>query len=152
MKDNKIELKCADLVQENYKKTLFDLVNARNFLDIYKDERDVFNEYLNEEYQDLNHYEDFFEYVGQYGLCFDYVEPNTFKDQEIGYFRWQLSWGGPGDEFRIYMDGSNIDYIEYWYLDWFDGASICIDDDIIYNICNDLILLNGYNIKNRGEL
>ena len=25
------------------------------------------------------------------GLCFDYVEPNTFTDQKEGYWRWQLS-------------------------------------------------------------
>ena len=39
-----------------------------------------------------------------YGLSFDYVSPNTFKEQEQGYFRYQLSWGGPSDEFRIYTN------------------------------------------------
>ena len=33
---------------------------------------------------------------------------------------WQLSTGGPGDEFRIYPDGT----IEYWFLPWYDGAYI----------------------------
>lgn len=53
----------------------------------------------------------------EYGLCFDYVEPDTFEDQTEGYYRFQLSWGGPSDEFRFYSDGS----IEYVYLDWFTG-------------------------------
>ena len=63
----------------------------------------------------------------EYGLCFDYVAPFTFKDQREGYFRYQLSWGGPSDEFRIYAQKID-DYrfsvykIEYWFLDWFDGA------------------------------
>ena len=47
-----------------------------------------------------------------------------------------MSWGGPSDEFRIYTDDQNqIEYIEYWYMDWFDGASIHINDDVIYHIC-----------------
>jgi hypothetical protein len=62
-----------------------------------------------------------------YGLCFDYVAPGTFEDQDEGYFRYQLSWGGPSDEFRIFADqsgrGWSIYRIEYWFLDWYDGAS-----------------------------
>ena len=60
-----------------------------------------------------------------YGLSLDYVEPNTFEDQEQGYVRYQLSWGGPSDEFRYYVsyDGSPY-HIEYWFLDWYDGAHI----------------------------
>ncbi|RAL69810.1 hypothetical protein C1G87_0918 [Dehalococcoides mccartyi] len=48
----------------------------------------------------------------------------TFQDQKRGYFRWKLSWGGPADEFRFYTD-ENLDAvdIEYWFLDWYDGAS-----------------------------
>tara|TARA_R100000700_G_scaffold39975_1_gene54206 strand:+ start:1260 stop:1667 length:408 start_codon:yes stop_codon:yes gene_type:complete len=53
-----------------------------------------------------------------YGLCFDYVEANTFDNQEEGYFRYQLSWGGPSDEINFYRDGR----VEYRYKDWFDGA------------------------------
>lgn len=53
------------------------------------------------------------------GLCFNYVEPNTFDDQPQGFYRWQISWGGPSDEFRLLPSGK----VEYWFLDWFDGAS-----------------------------
>ena len=61
----------------------------------------------------------------EYGLCFDYVAKGTFGDQKRGYFRWQLSWGGPADEFRFYLDEC-LDpvEIEYWYLDWFDCAKV----------------------------
>ena len=59
----------------------------------------------------------------EYGLGFDYVHPFTFNGQRAPYFRYQLGWGGPSDEFRFYCDE---DYrpveIEYWFLDWFDGA------------------------------
>ena len=62
------------------------------------------------------------------GLCFDYVEPETFTDQKEGYWRWQLSWGGPGDEFRIYVNpDKSVHRIEYWYLDWYDGAHVTLD-------------------------
>lgn len=59
----------------------------------------------------------------EYGLCFDYVAPQTFQNQRRGYFRYQLSWGGPSDEFRFYVDEwLNPTRIEYWFLDWFDGT------------------------------
>jgi hypothetical protein len=65
------------------------------------------------------------------GLCFDYVDPNTFTDQKEGYWRWQLSWGGPGDEFRIYVNpDKSVHRIEYWYLDWFDGAKVELDEKL----------------------
>ena len=67
------------------------------------------------------------EMLGEYGLGIDYVEPDTFDDQEAGYLRWQLSWGGPSDEFRFYVDVDKKPYkIEYWFMDWFDGAHILI--------------------------
>ena len=53
-----------------------------------------------------------------YGLAFDFVEPNTFDDQEEGYYRYLISWGGPSEEILFYQDGT----IEYWFKDWFDGA------------------------------
>src|SRR5665647_2476760 len=54
----------------------------------------------------------------EYGLCFDYVSPNTFKGQHRGYFRYQLSWGGPSDEFRFECDENlRPTRIQYWYLD-----------------------------------
>jgi hypothetical protein len=68
--------------------------------------------------------------LSEYGLCFDYVASETFSDQKEAYFRYQLSWGGPSDEFRFFV---NPDFtchrIEYWYLDWFDGAHIVLSAD-----------------------
>lgn len=59
----------------------------------------------------------------EYGLSFDYVSKGTFANQKEGYFRYQLSWGGPSDEFRFFTDSEmNLTRIEYWFLDWFDGA------------------------------
>ena len=64
-------------------------------------------------------------------LGFDFVPAYTFEDQEEHYFRWQLSWGGPSDEFRVYTDNqNNINRIEYWYMDWFDGASVDCTNDL----------------------
>mgnify|MGYP003661086919 FL=1 len=61
----------------------------------------------------------------EYGLDFSYVPPDTYDDQENGYFRFQLSTGGPGDEFRFYADVDLELYkVEYWFLDWFDGAKV----------------------------
>lgn len=61
--------------------------------------------------------------ISDFGLCFDYVAAGTYATQREGYFRWQISWGGPSDEFRFYVDAQKKCHrIEYWYMDWFDGA------------------------------
>jgi hypothetical protein len=63
----------------------------------------------------------------EYGLAVDYVAPGTFENQKHGYFRYQLSWGGPSEEFRFYLDERlNPTRIEYWFLDWFDGAKLIL--------------------------
>ena len=65
----------------------------------------------------------------QYGLSFDYVHPFTFDDQRAGYWRWQISWGGPSEEFRIYVDEHNQPKaIDFTYLDWGEGHSITLDN------------------------
>ena len=78
----------------------------------------------------LDHFRDsLYESFSNYGLSFDYVEPYTFSDQERGYFRYQISWGGPAEEFRFYTDENlSLTNIEYWFLDWGDGAPITIHE------------------------
>ncbi|GEM_PF-1773146 len=58
--------------------------------------------------------------LDEYGLCIDFVKAGTFRDQRAPYWRYQLSWGGPSEEFRVYLNGD----VEFWLLDWFDGASV----------------------------
>jgi hypothetical protein len=75
----------------------------------------------------------------EYGLGFDYVPPGTFRDQMEGYWRYQLSWGGPSDEFRFYAGGCGEQQpyrIGYAFLDWFDGHERPLEGD-------DLSLLHG---------
>ena len=63
------------------------------------------------------------ERLHEYGLSFDYVPPETFDGQREAYFRYQLSWGGPSDEFRFFVNPDlSLHRTEYWFLDWFDGA------------------------------
>ena len=93
-----------------------------------------------------------------YGLSFDYVAPDTFSDvmfadhstslQKQGFFRYQLSWGGPSDEFRIYTNPDFTPHcIEYVYQDWFDGAAlVCneIDHPVVWDICTGIFTDCGY--------
>ena len=127
---------CADLVQQKFNETEQD----------YKDARNYYNQSEPGEHDQYEGYEDLFDYINQTALSWDYVEKGTFDDQERGYFRLQLSWGGPGDEFRIYVDyGKSIDYIEYWYLDWYDGASVRVGSDTVsYDICRDSLEISQY--------
>ena len=128
------EKKCIDLVQSQYDYTLNEFKEAYQYFN--EDEE------LREPNEELEHYEDFCQYISEYGLCFDKVEPNTFQGQKLGYWRWQLSWGGPSDEFRIFVDeDKNIYKIEYWYMDWFDGASIIVKNKIIYQIIKEYFLI-----------
>ena len=98
-----------------------------------------------EDVPDLGH-------IYDYGLSFDYVPPNTFEDQNEGYFRYQLSYGGPQDEFRIYCQFNPIDRsvhiykIEYWFLDWVDGAKRILsgsDYELVSEIFVDLFVDTG---------
>jgi hypothetical protein len=56
-----------------------------------------------------------------YALSFEYVAASD--DQREGFFRYLISWGGPSDEFRFFVNPDmSCHRIEYWYFDWFDGA------------------------------
>jgi len=134
-----IQKKCIDLVEKKYQDRFEQFKTAKNFLDIDKSERNKFEEFLSDEYQDLNQYEDFFDYVNQSGLCFDRVEAGTFEDQRAAYWRWQLSWGGPSQEFRLFDNGD----LEFWHLDWFDGACVQVKDEIFENIMANFKELSG---------
>lgn len=79
--------------------------------------------------------------LNEYGLCFDYVAPGTFKGQRRGYFRYQISWGGPSDEFRFFCDERLEPVrIEYWFLDWNDGAKVILtgkDEELLRELWDD---------------
>ena len=80
--------------------------------------------------------ETMYERFHEYGLSFDYVEPGTFENQDEGYLRYQISYGGPSEEIRFFVSPTqNSGYYgvttnwhlyraEFWYLDWFDGARV----------------------------
>ena len=124
------EKKCFEIVEKKYQDRLNQFEAAQAFLDIDKNERDQFDKFLSDNYQELNHHDNFFDYVNESGLCFDRVEAGTFRDQRAPFWRWQLSWGGPADEFRLFDNGD----LEYWYLDWFDGACVQVKDEIFEDI------------------
>ena len=93
-------LPCAERIANELKKTA-----------------EVFTTYMNDSNVYENGNEDLPPFY-EYGLSFDYVEPDSFTCQPIGYYRYQLSWGGPSDELRFHHDGQ----ITYHFMDWFDGA------------------------------
>ena len=116
---------CKERVTEHYKSRMDDI---RQLWESYKDNPEA-------EVEDLGTF-------NEYGLAFDYVSPRTFTDQRRGYFRYQLSTGGPGDEFRFYVDENlNPTRIEYWFLDWWDGAKRVLrsgaDFDLLAEILED---------------
>ena len=120
--------RCADLVRDKY-----------------RDRAVQFSELLDQctnETRNHKNYGKWFERFNESILAFDFVEPNTFKNQPNGYWRLQLSWGGPSDEVRYYKTDQTkypYEYITYSYMDWFDGAEIRILDDIWHNIFDDFI-------------
>lgn len=104
------ELTCAERVGAMWETT-------KAALDLYMKDGDVYENGSDEEGIGPFH---------EYGLSFDYVVPHTFKGQEEGFWRYQMSWGGPSDEIRFYGDSSggngSLYKAEYWFMDWFDGA------------------------------
>lgn len=107
------EPKCKERIGEHYKSRM---KTIRTLWELYTKGEDNWTETDKETVYNQGTFEEF-------GLCFDYVAPNTFNNQPRGFFRWQLSTGGPGDEFRFYAtEGFGLDRINYVFLDWFDGA------------------------------
>lgn len=81
-----------------------------------------------------------------YGLDLSVTEANTYPDQPQPYKVYQLSWGGPQEEFRMYPNGK----IEYWLLDWGTGKSMPVtgaDALIIKDIMEQIDFLG--NIRRR---
>ena len=51
--------------------------------------------------------------------------PTNWKDTGA-----RFSWGGPSDELRAYVnENKEIHRLEYWYLDWGDGAKLELQPD-----------------------
>lgn len=46
-------------------------------------------------------------------------------DEDESYVRYQMSYGGPSDEIRLYADGTII----YVFLDWFCGIGFDVSDE-----------------------
>ena len=108
----KQEIKCKDKVKDAFNSRMADIRTLYNAKDQQTEELGSLNDY---------------------GLSIDKVEAGTFPKQREDYIRYQLSWGGPSEEFRIFKNGE----VEFWFLDWFDGASIEVtgeDADIIKDI------------------
>ena len=89
-------------------------------------------------WEDSEAYDDDLGNLYEYGLSFDYVTPETFTNQPQAYFRFQISWGGPSDEIRFYVNPDLSMYrAEYWFLDWFDGAEINVTrEDVVRDLWN----------------
>ncbi len=62
--------------------------------------------------------------LNEYGLCIDFVPANTFRDQKEGNTRYQISWGGPSEEFRVF---TTVPRVEFWFMDWYDGAHVVLE-------------------------
>lgn len=131
-------LTCKDLVNEKFNEVEQDYKDAQKYfeelLSIDPDKQEEFK--CKDKYNKFFYCEDFFDYVNSNALSWDWVDAEDEKNP--GYFRLQLSWGGPSDEFRIYTIGDtlDIDCINYHYMDWFDGASIPVfEDSISWDVC-----------------
>lgn len=107
---------CAERVQSEYDKTLTTLHDLWTW---------------HQENHDDDYHPEHETNLYEYGLEFSWVAPGTFTDQEHGYWRYLISYGGPSDEFRIYAPNKQeLPWkIEYWFLDWFDGAHIVLAND-----------------------
>jgi len=144
MNTNK-KMTCADLVKEKFNEIEQDYIKANQYFNIYDNATEgeqialkVISDHVGNDY---HNYDDLYDYINQTALSWDYVEPYTFNDQREGYYRLQLSWGGPSDEFRIYTDmNKTIHDVEYCYLDWHDGACTEVPkDSLSYEICSNFM-------------
>ena len=105
---------CADRIDANYQSRMDDL---RALVDALQSDDDDKRENASEEFY-------------SFPLGVDYVEGGTEYNPDGGYIRYQMSWGGPSDEFRFYVDAGRKCYaIEYAFTDGYDGATLDITGD-----------------------
>ena len=145
------EKKCIDLVADKFAEEEAGNLEARKWFDEYENATEgtqIAMRVITEKNGDcFNDYEDYFDWLNQSFLSFDFVDPFTFgKEQKAGYWRLQISWGGPSSEFRIYADNNlNICAVEYWYLDWYDGAYVDVGEHTeSYNVCETFLEMQRY--------
>ena len=140
MNNTQKQLTCRELVNEKFNQIEQDYKDADQYFNDYDNATEgeqiamkVIDKHKGDYFRE---YEDLFDYVNQTALSWDYVEAED--EENPAYYRLQLSWGGPSDEFRIYPIGDTleIDCIDYHYMDWFDGASIPVfEDSLSWYVC-----------------
>ena len=140
MNNTQKQLTCKELVNEKFNQVEQDYKDADQYFNDYDNATEgeqiamkVIDKHKGDYFRE---YEDLFDYVNQTALSWDYVEAEDEKNP--AYYRLQLSWGGPSDEFRIYTIGDTleIDVIDYHYMDWFDGASIPVSyKTLSWDVC-----------------
>jgi len=85
---------CADRIEQNFQD---------RYLELQKEMQYVI-------FSPVNYFE-------KKGLGIDLIEKDDL-DLDDHFIRYQLSWGGPQDEFRFWKNGK----ISYHFMDWFDHA------------------------------
>ena len=140
MNNTQKQLTCKELVNEKFNQVEQDYKDADQYFNDYDNATEgeqiamkVIDKHKGDYFRE---YEDLFDYVNQTALSWDYVEAED--EENPAYYRLQLSWGGPSDEFRIYTIGDTleIDVIDYHYMDWFDGASIPVSyKTLSWDVC-----------------
>lgn len=123
----KQELKCKDKVKHAFESRMKDIRQLFYSDGLEEDSEEIIQG------DTVKHIRETLGVLNEYGLCIDKVEAGTFKGQREDYIIYQLSWGGPSEEFRIYKNGD----VEFWFLDWWEGACVQVygeDADIIKEI------------------
>jgi len=134
------QLTCKELVKDQFNQVEQDYKKAEQYFNDYDNATEgeqIAMKVIDKNQGDyFNEYDDLFDYANQSALSWDYVEEEG--EENPAYYRLQLSWGGPSDEFRIYTIGDTleIDVIDYHYMDWFDGASIPVSyKTLSWDVC-----------------
>lgn len=131
--------KCKDLIQENYdsRNELMEkliMLNNGQFDQQIQDETDRFIEEFEKTYGSEPSEEAVDKFREQLIINEDYNEESLYE-LPIGLskqtvFKIELSWGGPADFIRAYVDDEgNLVRVTYHYQDWFDGAEMEVNDN-----------------------
>ena len=101
---------CSELIEDELKRRIEDFEQAlRNYEENNYEKIEI----------DGYEYEDVLDWLIDYSL-------GVYDDNYYRAKRLELSWGGPQDYFLYFP---KLERIEYHYLDWYDGASLVLDED-----------------------
>ena len=134
---------CAERIGEEYRSAMDDLRHALQVKNICQNPKCRHEWYSDDEDDECPECmslgedgEEFFGVDHEDGMS-EYMENMLELTKKYIVVDVKMSWGGPEDGFTLYVDPEDytIERAEYYFRDWFDGATRRVEDSDLELVC-----------------